>query len=121
MVRYELVQTKFALTDVVISIPIPGAVDSVGVEQIDGEYSVDRRSETLHWTLDMIDASNTSGTFEFTVPVCAGDSFFPVELSFVSANTFIDMTVSGVNHALTGQPLRNNMSSQLSVGRYAIG
>jgi hypothetical protein len=120
-IEYELVQTKFELTDVVIAIPIPGAVDSIGVEQIDGEYKVDRRSEMLHWTLDMIDASNPNGSFEFTAPVCAGDSFFPVELSFSSATTFIDMSVAGVNHAITGAPLRNTMSTELSVGRYTIG
>jgi hypothetical protein len=120
-IEYELVQSKFELTDVVIAIPVPGSVDSINVEQIDGEYKVDRRSEMLHWTLDMIDASNSSGSFEFTTPVCAGDSFFPVELSFVSSKTFIDMTVAGVNHAVSGQPLRNNFSSQLSVGRYTVG
>jgi hypothetical protein len=120
-IEYELVQTKFELTDVVIAIPIPGAVDSIGVEQIDGEYKVDRRSEMLHWTLDMIDASNPNGSFEFTTPVCAGDSFFPVELSFRSATTFIDMSVAGVNHAVSGEPLRNTMSTELSVGRYTIG
>ena len=120
-IEYELVQPKFELTDVTIMIPIPGAVDSVNVEQIDGEYNVDRRSEMLHWTLDMIDASNSSGSFEFTVPVCESDAFFPVEVGFVSSKTFIDMTVSTVNHAMTGQPLRNNMSTLLDVGHYTVG
>jgi len=120
-IEYELTQTKFELTDVCIAIPVPGSVDSINVEQCDGEYKVDRRSETLNWTLDMIDAGNASGSFEFTTPVCSGDSFFPVELSFVSKSTFIDMAVSAVNHAISGSPLKNTMSTQLSVGRYSVG
>ena len=120
-IEYELTQTKFELTDVCIAIPVPGSVDSINVEQCDGEYKVDRRSETLNWTLDMIDAGNASGSFEFTTPVCSGDSFFPVELSFVSKSTFIDMAVSAVNHAISGSPLKNSMSTQLSVGRYSVG
>eukprot|EP01048_Picozoa_sp_COSAG05_P001714 COSAG05_NODE_59_length_23169_cov_37.393698_6_plen_515_part_00 len=119
-IEYELTQAKFELTDVCISIPLGGAADSIDVQQIDGEYKVDRRNDVMHWTLDMIDASNASGTFEFTVPVCSSGVFFPVNVNFGSTKTFCDVAVDAVEHASQGSPLKYQSNSNLTVGQYVI-
>eukprot|EP01052_Picozoa_sp_SAG31_P025430 SAG31_NODE_2228_length_6146_cov_4.401191_5_plen_181_part_00 len=120
-IEYELVQTKFELQDVSISIPCPGGCDSVEVVTLNGDYSVDRRNECVNWNLDMIDASNPNGQFEFTVPASNPDSFFPVAVNFASGTTFIDMSISGVFHTQTDEKLRSKNSAGLNVGNYSVG
>lgn len=74
------------------------------VVNINGEFTVDRRNEVVKWNLDLIDASNPNGQFEFTVPAMDPDSFFPVSVDFSSNKTFIDMSVLGSFHTQVGPP-----------------
>ena len=61
------------------------------VAENDGEYTFDKRNG-LQWRLPVIDATNKSGSMEFT---CGGnpDDFFPVHVSFFSKKTYSQVQV----------------------------
>ena len=62
------------------------------VNDCDGEYHHDSRKNILEWTLPVIDATNKSGSMEFSI---AGhpDDFFPVTVSFISKKPYCDIQV----------------------------
>ena len=63
------------------------------VTEVDGNYKHDSRHSVLEWSLPVIDASNKSGSMEFSI---AGhpDDFFPVTLNFLSRKSYCDIQVS---------------------------
>jgi len=65
------------------------------VGECEGDYRHDSRKNILEWRLPVIDASNKSGSMEFTVTGHAND-FFPVAVNFVSKKSFCDIEVSSV-------------------------
>ena len=118
-IEYELVQEHFVLSDVVITIPLP-TCDGIEVPQIDGEYKLDRRAESLEWRIDMIETSNNTGSLEFTAPASAAETFFPVSVSFSSSVNFIDLSVNSVSHALDGSSVRYSEARILEVDSYTV-
>jgi hypothetical protein len=62
------------------------------VNECDGEYTHDPRKNILLWTLPIIDASNKSGSLEFSATASPGD-FFPLQINFVSKKSYADLTV----------------------------
>jgi hypothetical protein len=62
------------------------------VNECDGEYTHDPRKNVLLWKLAIIDASNKSGSLEFSATALPGD-FFPLQISFVSKKSYADLTV----------------------------
>lgn len=60
--------------------------------ECDGDYRHDSRKNVLEWRLPVIDASNKSGSMEFTVAGHTND-FFPVSVNFVSKKSFCDIEV----------------------------
>jgi hypothetical protein len=62
------------------------------VNECDGEYTHDPRKNILLWTLPIIDASNKSGSLEFSATASPGD-FFPLQISFVSKKSYADLMV----------------------------
>ncbi len=65
------------------------------VSEADGNYHHDHRHSLLEWTLPVIDASNKTGSMEFSI---AGhpDDFFPVSVNFLSRKSYCDIQVSVV-------------------------
>ena len=63
------------------------------VGECEGDYRHDSRKNILEWRLPVIDASNKSGSMEFTVAGHTND-FFPVAVNFVSKKSFCDIEVS---------------------------
>ena len=63
------------------------------VAECEGEYHHDSRKNQLLWQVPVMDASNKSGSMEFSI---AGhpDDFFPVNVSFFSKKLFCDLAVS---------------------------
>ncbi|KAL1920710.1 uncharacterized protein VTP21DRAFT_1087 [Calcarisporiella thermophila] len=106
-IEYELEADHMELTDVIISIPIPPGV-SPTVSNVDGNYEVNRQQRTLEWQLPIIDASNKSGSLEFTVPGDDIGVFFPVTVNFVSEKTFCNIDVLDV------ESVDSNSSAQYS-------
>jgi len=68
------------------------------VGECEGDYRHDSRKNILEWRLPVIDASNKSGSMEFTITGHTND-FFPVTVNFVSKKSFCDIEVC-TNHLL---------------------
>jgi len=62
------------------------------VGDCEGDYRHDSRKNILEWRLPVIDASNKSGSMEFSIAGHTND-FFPVAVSFVSKKSFCDIEV----------------------------
>ena len=61
------------------------------VSECDGDYSYEKRGSLL-WQLPVIDASNKSGSMEFSCHGCP-DDFFPIRVSFYSKKTYSGIQV----------------------------
>lgn len=63
----------------------------------DADWRTDR--DAFIWTIDTIDAENSSGSLEFR---CEGDAdaFFPVNVGFVAAGSLADVDVSVIGISL---------------------
>ena len=66
-------------------------VNAPVVAENDGDYTFDKRAG-LQWRLPVIDATNKTGSMEFS---CGGnpDDFFPVQVSFFSKKTYSQIQV----------------------------
>ena len=118
-IEYELVQEHMELREVTISIPCPSGVGAPVVDSADGEYEFDSRRSVMQWRLPVIDASNKSGTMEFSMPG-RGDDFFPVQVSFMSTRTYCDLSIQSVVNAEDQKPLEFSQEKVLAVDRYEI-
>jgi len=85
---YRLLHFIFSFT---LSIRSGAGAPVVG--ECEGDYRHDSRKNILDWRLPVIDASNKSGSMEFTVTGHTND-FFPVTVNFVSKKSFCDIEVS---------------------------
>lgn len=93
-IDFELVDTTLKLSNVTITVPVPGAPT---VHSVDGEYNHDRRDQVLEWTIPEIDSENAEGSMEFTVTdVQSADNFFPVAVDFSSSQTYAGITIDSV-------------------------
>jgi hypothetical protein len=88
-VEYELEASHLTLRNVVISIPIPA--NSLPSVTGDADWRAERNA--FIWTIDTVDAENSSGSLEFR---CDGDAdaFFPVNVGFVAAGSLANVDVS---------------------------
>eukprot|EP01087_Luapelamoeba_hula_P000203 TRINITY_DN1012_c0_g1_i1.p1 TRINITY_DN1012_c0_g1~~TRINITY_DN1012_c0_g1_i1.p1 ORF type:complete len:509 (-),score=113.75 TRINITY_DN1012_c0_g1_i1:83-1609(-) len=118
--EYELKNETFALGDVIITIPIPGAPPSVR-EVSNGTAEFDQRKRVLVWRMDLIDESTTTGSLEFTVPAPneKGSAFMPIIINFVSRETFCDVTVVDVTND-EGEVVGFTQTKSLSADQYNV-
>ncbi|ORX98913.1 clathrin adaptor, mu subunit [Basidiobolus meristosporus CBS 931.73] len=100
-IEYELLSDELELKDVVISIPIPGGTTPT-VGDVDGHYNFDRSSRCLDWEIPIVDQDNKSGSLEFSVGSDDTNAFFPVNVSFVSEQTYSGIEVSKLELYGTG-------------------
>jgi hypothetical protein len=119
-VEYEQTAAARELRDVRVCIPIAaGAPSSLVVAA--GEATYDKRSASLLWSIPIIDASNSSGTVEFTAHSATGaDGFFPIDVSFSSPKIFCELDVPEVRSADDESPLPFTKQAGLSVESYQV-
>ena len=55
--------------------------------QVDGDWRYDARKSIMLWSIDIIDASNRTGSLEFVVPNERPEAFFPVTVNFNANKT----------------------------------
>ena len=55
--------------------------------QVDGDCRYDARKSIMLWSIDIIDASNRTGSLEFVVPNTRPEAFFPVTVNFNATRT----------------------------------
>ncbi|CAI2349534.1 unnamed protein product [Caenorhabditis sp. 36 PRJEB53466] len=94
-IEYTLQREDITLQNVRIIVPLPAATAPV-VGECEGSYEYLRPKNVIVWSMPVIDASNPSGTLEFTVPNGHSDHFFPVSVGFTSENLFVPITVQEV-------------------------
>lgn len=94
-IEYELEKEDMELNQVLIQIPLPPGSGAPVVHECEGDYSHDKKG-FLDWRLPLIDASNKSGSLEFTVASGSPDDVFPVKVSFTSPKTYCDLSVTEV-------------------------
>ena len=68
---------------------------------MDGEYNYESKKHVLQWRLPVIDASNKTGSMEFSIAAIP-DDFFPITVSFVSTRLYCHVEVSQSHDTLSG-------------------
>lgn len=118
-IEYGLEQPQLELHDVIINIPVPSGVGAPVVGDYDGEYNYDSRKNLLVWSLPVIDASNKSGSLEFSI---AGhpDDFFPVNVNFMSKKSYCDLQISDVQLLDGEQPVKYSSEVMFYTDKYEI-
>ncbi|KAA3677616.1 coatomer subunit delta, partial [Paragonimus westermani] len=95
-IEYELQNTELELHDACLSVPLPPNSKSPAVGNFDGDYEVNSRKTQLDWHLPLIDASNPSGSIEFTLSTERGataDQFFPLKLTLYAVKSICGIRV----------------------------
>lgn len=64
--------------------------------EVDGLYEIDKQHRIIEWQLPIVDASNRSGSLEFTVNTDNVNAFFPIKVTFNSSKSLFDLDVSVV-------------------------
>ncbi len=62
------------------------------VGEVDGDYSYEPKKHVLEWRVSVIDASNKTGSMEFSVPGLPSD-FFPIKVYFISTKSYCHVEV----------------------------
>lgn len=119
-IEYELEQADMQLEDVLIAIPCPSGVGSPVVGDCDGDYHYDTHKKQLQWTLPFIDATNKSGSLEFTLNGGHPDDFFPVNVAFTSRKPYCDIQILEVKQVSDDQPEKYSSEVLFFVERYEI-
>lgn len=114
-----------SLRDVTISIPLGASQDAPKVVSCAGTWRHDTRRNLLTWHIEevSVDAGTGNGTLEFNIRGRDVDVFYPVALSFTSADTLcpIDVdTVTSVAPEDAGKTIRTSVSKTLQVERYEV-
>ncbi|XP_071449901.1 coatomer subunit delta [Hetaerina americana] len=118
-IEYELEHDQMELNDVCITIPLPVGNTPV-VKECDGEYSVEGRKGQILWNLPIIDASNKSGTLEFTAPNTNPDQFFPLNVSFAYKQSYADLKISEVMLVDDDSPVKFSVKTVFFAEKYEI-
>jgi len=114
--EYEA-RAAFDLRDVVIALP---AACPPRVGAIDGSWSYDSRRKAVLWAIDMIDASNATGSAEFVFPAAPAESFFPVDVAFTADGGLAGVAVAAVTDVDGGAPVKHGLRSRLVADAYQV-
>ena len=87
---------------IVVIVVYSSGVGAPVVGSVDGDHHFDSRKHILEWCLPVIDANNSTGTIEFSIPA-RPDDFFPVKVSFTSPKTYCKVGVSHFHNPSTVQ------------------
>jgi hypothetical protein len=122
-VEYSLQAAGVALNDVIVSVPLGTGGEAPRVQSCDGVFKHNAREGVLAWRVETISSENGSGAMEFTVKAGRGvtlDSFFPVKVSFSSADTLVGLRVLDVVGADDGKSLRHSAQAGMSTDEYVV-
>ncbi|GHJ84585.1 hypothetical protein NliqN6_0987 [Naganishia liquefaciens] len=123
-IEYELEATDMVLQDMKIMIPLPtDAFPSVASNT--SSYTYDSVTSHLIWTTDEISADSPTGSLEFTVDLPGDDvdAFYPVQVSFVSAQSLAGVAVGKaelVGGEQEGQEAEFSTETVLAVEQFEI-
>lgn len=126
-IEYSMDVTGLELHDVRITIPL-GTQVSPTILSVDGNHKHNASTGELIWNIDLIDASNTSGSLEFSIQQRNADAFFPIAVQFASQKLYYSvdvMSVNGSSGAKTaagsvGPPMVYGLTKNMSSEDYTI-
>lgn len=72
------------------------------------------------WSLELVDASNASGTLEFVCGAADPKSFFPVEIAFTAKSTLRGVALDGVVTADSEEPVKYGSATTLTTAEYFV-
>ncbi|KAF8514288.1 hypothetical protein JB92DRAFT_2811478 [Gautieria morchelliformis] len=127
-IEYELENTKIALHDVIISIPLPTGSYPTVTPGYSGQWSLNPGTHSLEWSIPLVSASpgedgtpsETSGSMEFSVGGEEADAFFPVKVSFVGVGSMIGLEVNKVTRVDNGEEPLFSQETTLSVNEFLV-
>lgn len=119
-IEYSMDVPGMELHDVRITIPL-GTNAAPSVLSVDGTHRHNAAAGELVWQIDLIDASNASGSMEFTLQQRNTDAFFPINVQFSSQKLYCSVEVVSVNSAAAGaRPMVYGLTQGLSTEEYKI-
>lgn len=93
-VEYQLADAYVDSPEPVLSevtVTIPYQTSEPSVSSFDAQYSV--TGDSLEWNIGAIDASNSSGSFEFEAQADDEAEFFPMQIRFDMAKPYVEVDV----------------------------
>lgn len=90
------------------------------VVECEGDYHHDSKKNRLQWNVPIVDASNASGSMEFSCPSSIPGDFFPLEVSFVSKNSYADLKVNTVTKIEDDSPVPHSIEVVFYPEKYEI-
>lgn len=117
--EYTMENPSLTLHDVEIKIPL-GTSESLSVANIDGTYKHSSSAAEVAWQIPLIDSSNSSGSFEFTIPQKQSDAFFPITVSFTSSQLLCSIDVTTVTNPNTSIPIQYGLTKFMGTEEYTI-
>ena len=114
-IEYSLEAENVELQNVVIIIPL-NSTEAPEILSVDGIHRHNSRYQRLEWQLDLISADNSTGAMEFNIVARDEECFFPVEVSFTSSDTLLQLDVTDVTFVDTGEGASYAASKSLAVG-----
>ena len=117
-IEYSMDVPGLELHDVRICIPL-GTSAAPSIVSVDGSHKHNSSTGELTWQIDLIDASNSSGSLEFNVQQRDAEAFFPIAVQFASQKLYSSVEV--VNVLSAGQvPVVFGLSKCMSSEEYEI-
>ncbi|KAH9932095.1 Mu homology domain-containing protein [Epithele typhae] len=117
-IEYELENKDITLSDVVISIPLPGGSYPT-VSSHTGVWALNSSSHSLDWSTPLINTDDRSGSLEFSVGGEDPRAFFPVKASFVAQGSIAGVNVQSVT-SVEDDELEFSEDATVSVDNYAV-
>uniref|UniRef100_A0A915NKS0 Coatomer subunit delta n=1 Tax=Meloidogyne floridensis TaxID=298350 RepID=A0A915NKS0_9BILA len=90
------------------------------ISECDGSYEYQKSKSQLVWSLTSIDKTNKNGTLEFSTPNGHADHFFPVNIRFVSLDSFCKITVDSVEKGQESEQVEFTSEHSLITEKYEI-
>lgn len=118
-IEYELEHTHLELNEVCITIPLPIGCNPV-IAECDGEYNYDSRKNVITWSMPILDSSNKTGSMEFSAPNCNPDDFFPLQVNFVSKQSYAHLKITEVMQVDDDVPAKYSSETLLFAEKYEI-
>lgn len=118
-IEYELTHLELELVDVNIFIPLPIGCNPI-MGECDGTYSHESKRNQLVWSLPLIDASNKTGSMEFSASPAIPNDFFPLNVVFNSKSTFAQIKITEVLLVDDESPVKHSIETTLFPDKYEI-
>jgi coatomer subunit delta len=118
-IEYTMDNPALTLHDVEVKIPL-GTSEPLTIANIDGTYKHSPSAAEVVWQIPMIDSSNASGSFEFTVAQRQADAFFPITVNFSSSQLLCELDVVTVTNPNSSAPLQYGLTKLMSTEEYVI-